>query len=171
MLYPNADAWATHLRNGSCCLPCPGSKTYVSNMLREAGTWFHYSVDYRIGTRYMGEHIADNFKHEAMRVPLLRELLLWIGLYSVQHHLRKPCALVYLPRQARKPGAGRRSFKEYMRRQALHKRAEIKPCWTRATSSHDPRHSMTTGILCVIAVGQSAKLSIRMIPTIRCLMP
>ena len=37
--------------------------------------WFHYSVDYRIGTRYMGEHIVDNFKREAMRVPFLRDLL------------------------------------------------------------------------------------------------
>ena len=37
--------------------------------------WFHYSVDYRIGTRYMGEHIVDNFKREAMKVPFLRDLL------------------------------------------------------------------------------------------------
>ena len=40
-------------------------KTYLSNMLRGsgqagAGGWFHYSVDYRIGTRYMNEYIADN---------------------------------------------------------------------------------------------------------------
>ena len=26
--------------------------------------WFHYSVDYRIGTRHMGEYIVDNFKAE-----------------------------------------------------------------------------------------------------------
>ena len=50
-------------------------KTYLSNLLRDHGDWFHYSVDYRIGTRYMGEYIADNFKREAMKVPLLRELL------------------------------------------------------------------------------------------------
>ena len=35
--------------------------------------WFHYSIDYRIGTRYMGELIADSFKREAMKVPFLRE--------------------------------------------------------------------------------------------------
>ena len=39
------------------------------------GDWFHYSVDYRIGTRYMGEFIVDNFKREAMKVPFLRDLL------------------------------------------------------------------------------------------------
>ena len=46
-------------------------KTHLSNMLRDTlpdqGGWFHYSVDYRIGTRYMNEYIADNFKREADR--------------------------------------------------------------------------------------------------------
>ena len=49
--------------------------------------WFHYSVDFRIGTRYMGEHIVDNFKREAMRNPFLRELLLdGFDLHRVQHN-------------------------------------------------------------------------------------
>ena len=52
-----------------------------------SGGWFHYSVDYRIGTRYLGEHIVDNFKREAMRQPLLRELLLTeLDLHRVEHH-------------------------------------------------------------------------------------
>ena len=42
-------------------------------MLRRSRAWFHYSVDYRIGTRYMGELIADEFKRHAMKLPLLRE--------------------------------------------------------------------------------------------------
>ena len=46
-------------------------KTRLSALLRGAGGWFHYSIDYRIGTRYMGEHIADNFKREAMKNPFL----------------------------------------------------------------------------------------------------
>ena len=49
-------------------------KTTLADLLQERA-WFHYSVDYRIGTRYMGEHIVDNFKREAMRVPFLRDLL------------------------------------------------------------------------------------------------
>lgn len=56
-------------------------KTTLSNMLRTQANWFHYSVDYRIGTRYMGEYISDNFKREAMKVPLLRELMLSDSVY------------------------------------------------------------------------------------------
>ncbi len=56
-------------------------KTYLANMLRDQAQWFHYSIDYRIGTRYMGEYIADNFKREAMKVPLLRELLMTDSVY------------------------------------------------------------------------------------------
>ena len=41
-------------------------KTHVSQMLRDTGGWFHYSIDYRIGTRYMGEFITDNAKAHAM---------------------------------------------------------------------------------------------------------
>jgi hypothetical protein len=51
-------------------------KTHISNMLRETKDWYHYSVDYRIGTRYLGEAIDDNLKAEAMKVPVLREQLL-----------------------------------------------------------------------------------------------
>ncbi len=56
-------------------------KTYLSNLLRARGDWFHYSIDYRIGTRYMGELIADNAKKEAMKVPFLRELLMSDSIY------------------------------------------------------------------------------------------
>ena len=49
-------------------------KTWLAALLRRH-QWFHYSADYRIGTRYMGEFIVDNFKAEAMKVPFLRDLL------------------------------------------------------------------------------------------------
>ncbi|MEX2036630.1 MAG: ATPase, partial [Xanthobacteraceae bacterium] len=49
-------------------------KTRLAALLRKSH-WFHYSVDYRIGTRHMGEFIVDNFKAEAMKVPFLRDLL------------------------------------------------------------------------------------------------
>ena len=54
-------------------------KTHLSGLLRASGGWFHYSIDYRIGTRYLGEAIVDNAKAEAMKVPFLRDLL--IGSY------------------------------------------------------------------------------------------
>ena len=77
MLYRSADDWRNATEKRIMLFGMSGlGKTYISNLLRASGSWFHYSVDYRIGTRYMGEHIADNFKREAMKVPLLRELLL-----------------------------------------------------------------------------------------------
>ena len=33
-------------------------KTFLSTLLRRSG-WFHYSGDYRIGTRYLDEAILD----------------------------------------------------------------------------------------------------------------
>ena len=76
MLYPTAEAWRSAPEKRIMLFGMSGlGKTYISNLLRASGGWFHYSVDYRIGTRYMGEHIADNFKREAMKVPLLRDLL------------------------------------------------------------------------------------------------
>ena len=49
-------------------------KTYLSKILRKSN-WFHYSGDYRIGTRYLGEPILDNIKIQAMQVSFLRDLL------------------------------------------------------------------------------------------------
>ncbi|MSR15444.1 MAG: ATPase [Gammaproteobacteria bacterium] len=49
-------------------------KTHLSTRLRQAH-WFHYSADYRIGTRYLSEPILDNIKRQAMQVPFLRDLL------------------------------------------------------------------------------------------------
>ena len=101
-------------------------KTYLSGMLRDAGGWFHYSVDYRIGTRYMNEFIADNFKREAMKVPLLRELLMtdsvciasnitFDNLAPLSTYLGKPGD----------PAKGGVAFGEYQRRQAQHAGAEV----------------------------------------------
>ena len=49
-------------------------KTFLSKILRDSD-WFHYSGDYRIGTRYLNEPILDNIKVQAMKVPFLRDLL------------------------------------------------------------------------------------------------
>lgn len=101
-------------------------KTHVSNMLRAKGNWFHYSVDYRIGTRYLGEAIADNFKREAMKVPLLRELLLSDSI-SIASNLSFD-NLAPLSTYLGKPGAPEKEglpFDEYMRRQDQHREAEI----------------------------------------------
>lgn len=106
-------------------------KTYLSNMLRDApvdqgGGWFHYSVDYRIGTRYMGEFISDNFKREAMKVPLLRELLMTDSVF-IQSNITFD-NLAPLSTYLGKPGdpaKGGVPFAEYLRRQDQHRVAEV----------------------------------------------
>ncbi|MAC90262.1 MAG: ATPase, partial [Maricaulis sp.] len=82
MIYENADEWraASHKRILLYGMSGLG-KTHLSQILRDEGDWFHYSIDYRIGTRYMGEYIADNAKAEAMKVPFLRELLMTDSIY------------------------------------------------------------------------------------------
>lgn len=101
-------------------------KTYLANMLRDTGGWFHYSVDYRIGTRYMGEYIADNFKREAMKVPLLRELLMSDSVYIASNITFDN--LAPLSTYLGKPGDSARGgvpFAEYCKRQAQHREAEV----------------------------------------------
>lgn len=101
-------------------------KTHVSNLLRDAGGWFHYSIDYRIGTRYMGEHIADNFKREAMKVPLLRELLMSDSVFIASNITFNNLAPLstYLGKPG-DPAKGGLPFAEYMKRQEQHRVAEI----------------------------------------------
>jgi hypothetical protein len=43
-------------------------KTFLSTELRHSNNWFHYSADYRIGTRYLAEHILDNVKFKIMQM-------------------------------------------------------------------------------------------------------
>ncbi|MCZ4351368.1 ATPase [Roseovarius aestuarii] len=82
MIYPNAKAWRAAPQKRVLFYGMSGlGKTHLATMLRNAGGWFHYSIDYRIGTRYMGELIADNAKAHAMQVPFLRELLLSDSIY------------------------------------------------------------------------------------------
>jgi hypothetical protein len=101
-------------------------KTHLSNLLRDAGGWFHYSIDYRIGTRYMGEYIADNFKREAMKVPLLRELLMTDSVYIASNITFNNLAPLstYLGKPG-DPARGGVPFDEYLRRQAQHHDAEV----------------------------------------------
>ncbi len=101
-------------------------KTTLATMLRNDANWFHYSVDYRIGTRYMGEFISDNFKREAMKVPLLRELMLSDSVYIASNITFDN--LAPLSTYLGKPGdaaLGGLPFAEYQRRQDQHRAAEV----------------------------------------------
>lgn len=100
-------------------------KTTLAWVLRQH-EWFHYSVDYRIGTRYMGEHIVDNFKREAMKNPFLRNLLLTDSIYLSSNITFDNLAPLssYLGKPGN-PDKGGLPFAEYRRRQAQHRHAEI----------------------------------------------
>ncbi|MGE0409651.1 MAG: ATPase [Amphiplicatus sp.] len=102
-------------------------KTRIASMLRKQAGWFHYSVDYRIGTRYMDEAIVDYFKREAMKVPVLRELLLSDSIYissNITFDNLDPLS-IYLGKPG-DPAKGGIPFDEYIRRQRQHREAEIR---------------------------------------------
>ncbi len=127
MKYRSADEWnnASHKRVALFGMSGLG-KTYVANILRHQGSWFHYSVDYRIGTRYMGEYIVDNLKREAMKVPFLAELLRTDSI-DISSNIRFE-NLAPLSTYLGKPGdpeKGGLPFAEYMTRQEQHRVAEI----------------------------------------------
>ena len=55
MIYETAEDWRNAPHRRVVLFGMSGlGKTHISNMLRDSGSWFHYSIDYRIGTRYMG---------------------------------------------------------------------------------------------------------------------
>jgi len=100
-------------------------KTRFANILR-ASNWFHYSGDYRIGTRYLDEAILDNIKQQAMQVPFLRELLRSDSIYIRNNITVKNLNPVstFLGKLGN-PELGGLDLDEFKRRQHLHKTAEI----------------------------------------------
>ncbi|GAA6197113.1 hypothetical protein NBRC116598_25570 [Pseudophaeobacter arcticus] len=127
MLYKSAQDWRAAPQKRILFFGMSGlGKTYISNILRNAGSWFHYSIDYRIGTRYMGEFIADNAKSEAMKNPFLRDLLLsdsiYIGSNITFENLNPVSSYLGKPGD---PAKGGLAMAEYRRRQDQFRKAEI----------------------------------------------
>ncbi|WP_232830759.1 ATPase [Tropicimonas sp. IMCC34011] len=127
LLYPDAPSWRAAPEKSVLLFAMSGlGKTHLSKMLRGSGTWFHYSIDYRIGTRYMGELIADDFKRAAMRVPFLRELLLSDSIYigsNITFDNLTPVS-TYLGKPG-DPSRGGLPIAEYRKRQEEFRRSEI----------------------------------------------
>lgn len=127
MLYNSMADWTASQSKSIMLFGMSGlGKTFISELLRNNGDWFHYSVDYRIGTRYMGEHIADNFKKEAMSNPFLAKLLQNDAIYisaNMKFNDLSPLS-TYLGKPG-DPSKGGIPFKEYLCRQRLHHDAEI----------------------------------------------
>ena len=126
MLFSSADEFVKAPRRAVTVFGMAGvGKTRLSNMLR-ASKWFHYSADYRIGTRYMGEAIVDNFKREAMKVPFLADLLRSDSIYissNITFDNLDPLSS-YLGTPGN-PDKGGLPLSEYQRRQEQHRVAEI----------------------------------------------
>jgi hypothetical protein len=100
-------------------------KTRLANMLRKRD-WFHYSGDYRIGTRYLDEPILDNVKQQIMQIPFLRDLLRTDSIYirnnmSVDNLTPVSSFLGKLGN----PEAGGLGLRDFKDRQRLHRDAEV----------------------------------------------
>jgi hypothetical protein len=100
-------------------------KTHLSMLLRHHH-WFHYSGDYRIGTRYLDEPIMDLIKQQAMQTPFLRDLLRrdWIQITNnIKVHDLGP-VLSFVGKLGN-PEMGGVPVDEFTRRQAQYREAEI----------------------------------------------
>jgi hypothetical protein len=101
-------------------------KSYLSSMLRREGNWFHYSGDYRIGTRYLDEHILDMIKNQAMQVPFLKQLLRNDWIY-IRNNIKVDDlgpVLSYVGKLGN-PQLQGVELEDFIQRQALYRDAEI----------------------------------------------
>lgn len=100
-------------------------KTTLANKLPKE-QWFHYSGDYRIGTKYLEEPILDNIKRQAMQVPFLRDLLRSDSIYFCSNITVENLApIATFLGKVGDPAQGGLPLEEFKRRQALHRQAEI----------------------------------------------
>ena len=100
-------------------------KTHLSMLLR-SHFWFHYSGDYRIGTRYLDESILDLIKEQAMQVPFLSELLRndWIYIRNNIKVSDLGPVLAFVGKLG-DPERGGVELEDFQRRQAQYRDAEI----------------------------------------------
>ena len=100
-------------------------KTRLANILRREG-WFHYSGDYRIGTRYLGEPIMDDLKLKLMQIPLIRDLLRSDSIHiNTNITVDNLDAVSTFLGKLGNPELGGLSLKEFKRRQLLYRDAEL----------------------------------------------
>jgi hypothetical protein len=100
-------------------------KTTLANRLPKQD-WFHYSGDYRIGTKYLEEPILDNIKRQAMQVGFLADLLRSDSIYissNITVHNLEPISS-FLGKVGN-PEFGGLTLEEFRRRQELHHEAEV----------------------------------------------
>ena len=100
-------------------------KTYLSSLLC-GHNWFHYSGDYRIGTRYLDEPILDLIKQQAMQVPFLHDLLRRDWIY-IRNNIKVDDLgpVLSFVGKLGNPEKGGVPLDEFHRRQAMYREAEI----------------------------------------------
>lgn len=100
-------------------------KTYLAGVLRNHN-WFHYSGDYRIGTRYLDEEILDIIKRQAMQIPFLRDLLRRDYIYIRNNiSVQNLGPVISFLGKVGDPDMGGIPLPEFHRRQECYKAAEI----------------------------------------------
>ncbi len=100
-------------------------KTYLSSLLC-GHDWFHYSGDYRIGTRYLDEAILDLIKQQAMQVPFLKDLLRRDWIY-IRNNIKVDDLgpVLSFVGKLGDPERGGVPLDEFVHRQAQYREAEI----------------------------------------------
>ena len=100
-------------------------KTRLAGILRRHN-WFHYSGDYRIGTRYLDEEILDIIKRQAMQIPFLRDLLRKDYIYIRNNiSVQNLGPVTSFLGKVGDPGKGGIPLPEFNRRQECYRLAEI----------------------------------------------
>jgi hypothetical protein len=100
-------------------------KSYLSAKLR-GDDWFHYSGDYRIGTRYLNEHIIDMIKTQAIRIPFLKELLRNDWIYFKNNiRINDLGPVLSFVGKLGDPERGGVEIGEFIERQAIYHQAEV----------------------------------------------
>ena len=100
-------------------------KTYLTSLLC-GHNWFHYSGDYRIGTRYLDEPILDLIKQQAMQVPFLHDLLRRDWIY-IRNNIKVDDLgpVLSFVGKLGNPERGGVPLEEFRRRQDMYREAEI----------------------------------------------
>ena len=100
-------------------------KTTLAGLL-PSESWFHYSGDYRIGTRYLNEPIRDDIKRQAMQQEVFRDLFRRDLIY-IRHKISVDNLRIvsHFLGQIGDPARGGLSLDEFQRRQRLFRDAEL----------------------------------------------